>query len=199
VIPTIPELRAARTEKDWFEQLRGRWPLVDLRWLSQRPHILAAMRYGNTQLFHFATHGQRGSGPTAARIALDNGELTYQDVAGTPIRLGLGLAAPLVFLNACHSGRHQVSLAGHDGWVQRFLDLGCRGFVGANWMINDQLAARFATAFYDRMVAGEPLARAARLARKSIRKADPGNATWLAYAVYGHPRLRLEPPVAART
>ena len=44
-----------------------------------------------------------------------------------------------------------------------------------------------------RRVAGEPIARAVRLARLALREADPNNSTWLAYSLYAHPNAKAQP------
>jgi len=96
-------------------------------------------------------------------------------------------------MNACHSGRQAVSLTRADGWVERCLDMGCRAFLGANWEVNDQLAAQFAIEVYDRLVRGSTIARAVREARLLIRARDESNPTWLAYSLYAHPNMIVRP------
>ena len=51
------------------------------------------------------------------------------------------------------------------------------------------MASDFTKTFYDRLQAGDILSVAADAARTAIR--ESGDATWLAYVVYGHPHLQL--------
>jgi CHAT domain-containing protein len=143
-------------------------------------------------MFHFATHGALPrSGPSVASIQLDDSAFEFTQLRGSDVAQGLAAATPFVFLNACHSGRQDMAIAGSDGWVQRFLDLGCSGFIGANWMVNDALAAEFAIALYKELIRGTRLSSAVRIARSKVREMDPGNGTWLAYTAYGHPLFVL--------
>jgi hypothetical protein len=36
-------------------------------------------------------------------------------------------------MNACHSGRQRTGLTRNQGWVERLLEMGASGFLGANW------------------------------------------------------------------
>src|SRR5262249_47691088 len=105
---------------------------------------------------------------------------------------GLQRSAPLVFMNACHSARQDQGLTRAEGWVERMLEFGCSGFIGANWQIHDQLASRFAIEVYDGGFKGKTIASAVRQARLQLRRDSPGNATWLAYSLYAHPNMRVQ-------
>ncbi len=94
-------------------------------------------------------------------------------------------------MNACPSGRQVIGPTRPDGWVERCIDLGCRGFLGANWEVNDELAAMFAIEVYNRLVHRTPIAAAVRAARQLLRSQDPANPTWLAYSLYAHPKMTL--------
>jgi hypothetical protein len=196
--PVVPatNLVAALREGRYLDDLPARWPPVTL---SQPTPVRAAdvlnlMGDGRTHIFHFATHGVTPTdrdGP--ATIELDQGPLKTEELVGPRVARGLRAAAPLVFVNACHSGHQSVALVRDDGWVQRLLDLGCSAFIGANWAVDDELAADFAIAVYDRLVAGGTVAAAVREARTELRRRDPDNATWLAYSLYAHPHLVVHP------
>jgi hypothetical protein len=56
------------------------------------------------------------------------------------------------------------------------------------WKTTDQLAYEFAKAFYQRLQAGDCVAEAMRRARKDIVMS--GDATYLSYTLYAHPRIR---------
>ncbi len=95
---------------------------------------------------------------------------------------------PLVFLNACETGRVGAVLTEWGGWPNVFLRAGAGAFVGAAWSVRDKPAAAFATSFYNALLDGRTLAEAAGAARMSAKKL--GDASWLAFKVYGHPRAR---------
>jgi hypothetical protein len=95
---------------------------------------------------------------------------------------------PLVFLNACETGRAGAVLTAWGGWPNVFLRAGAGAFVGSSWAVRDDPAAAFSTAFYNTLLEGKTLAEAASAARASAKKM--GDASWLAFKVYGHPRAR---------
>jgi hypothetical protein len=95
---------------------------------------------------------------------------------------------PLVFLNACESGRLGRSLTAWGGWPRTFWDAGASAFVGTSWSVRDKPAKDFCEAFYGTLIDGKTLAEAAGAGRAAIK--DKGDATWLAYKVYGRPTAR---------
>jgi hypothetical protein len=99
---------------------------------------------------------------------------------------------PLVFLNACETGRIGAVLTAWGGWPNVFLRAGAGAFVGAAWAVRDKPAAAFSTTFYEALLDGKTLAEAASAARAAAKKL--GDASWLAFKVYGHPRARRAIP-----
>jgi hypothetical protein len=97
---------------------------------------------------------------------------------------------PLVFLNACETGRMGAVLTAWGGWPNVFLRAGAGAFVGSAWAVRDKPAAVFSTVFYNALLRNQTLAEAASAARTSAKKL--GDASWLAFKVYGHPRARRE-------
>lgn len=151
-----------------------------------------ALASGTYDGWHFTGHGE-SSGASADRSVMhlrDGGTLTPQDLSG---RLrNLGRARPLVFLNACQLGRGGLTLTGVGGWANRFLQAGAGAFIGAYWAVSDEASFAFARTFYDALLAGTPIGRAAREARESIQQSsDP--ATWLAWAVFADPYAKVVP------
>ena len=152
-------------------------------------------RQGESQLLHVATHGKFDSeNPDQSMLLLaDNEALLLSDFAGSG-GSGLRRSRPLVFLNACHSGRsgQGLTLSGMGGWAGRMITkLNVSAFIGSLWEVNDALAADFAIAFYDALINGKTLAQAFHQARKTVRDLQPGNSTWLAYTLYGDPNGRV--------
>lgn len=95
---------------------------------------------------------------------------------------------PLVFVNACQTGRQGSSIGGVAGFATAFLRprsrRGAAAFIGALWSVDDQLAHVFARTFYEGLKAGQPLSEAVRNARHACKTGN--DFTWLAYSVYGN-------------
>jgi hypothetical protein len=104
---------------------------------------------------------------------------------------------PLVFLNACETGRVGAVLTAWGGWPNVFLRAGAGAFVGSAWAVRDKPAGKFAQAFYNALLDGKILAEAASLARSAAKVV--GDASWLAFKVYGHPRARRAPLISSQT
>jgi CHAT domain-containing protein len=197
--PVVPpsNLPAAQLESQYMTSLPARWPPLTLYNPLPRSadEVRAVMAAGRVNLFHIATHGNfQVSDPTNAAIQIGTSQLTPASLTGNPIANGFTAGRPLVFINACHSGRQGLALSGLGGWVDRVVQLGASGFIGTNWEVQDDLAAQFAIRFYDYLRMGSTFGTACRLARQEIRQANPGNSTWLAYVLYAHPLGTLQVP-----
>ncbi|MCP4545557.1 MAG: CHAT domain-containing protein [bacterium] len=119
----------------------------------------------------------RGATPHHWSFILGLGdELTSHDLNSEVRRLGI--ARPLVFVNACRSGR---------GMAQAFLEASAGAFIGSQWALSNDAQFFFAQAFYERFMTGFPIGEATRWARARVRKACPGDPSWLAYTVFAHP------------
>jgi CHAT domain-containing protein/NB-ARC domain-containing protein len=185
VVPRDSQLASAEGE---YEDLRG---LADgeRRRVERIPARLRdlqeAFQKGAYDGWHFTGHGtHRDSAPDLSVIALDEREeLTPAHLHGPARRMGL--KHPLIFLNACSSGRTGVSLTEIGGWAPHFLRAGAGACIGALWPIDDGPARNFARVFYAAFLAGQPIAEAATTARQSVRA--EGDPTWLAYTVFAHP------------
>jgi CHAT domain-containing protein len=82
-----------------------------------------------------------------------------------------------------------MGLNSPGGWPRGFLAAGAGAFIGPYWKVLDGAAAGFSTAFYQALLNGASVGKAALDARAQIRAAsDP---TWLAYSVYAHPDARV--------
>ncbi len=95
---------------------------------------------------------------------------------------------PLVFLNACETGRVGAVLTDWGGWPNIFLRAGAGAFVGTSWAVRDIPASAFAKAFYAALLNGKTLAEAASEARSAAKAL--GDSSWLAFKVYGYPLAR---------
>jgi hypothetical protein len=185
VVPTDSGLAYAAPETEFLLSLASQERRVE-RIPATFLDLHAALASGSYDGWHFSGHGSYRDEPNPERSALilDGGDqLTPEDLGGRVANLGK--ARPLVFLNACQVGQSQMSLTGIGGWASRFLRAGAGGFIGAYWSVYDRPAFDFAQAFYDRLLTGVPLGRAAREARLAARA--PGDPTWLAYTIFADP------------
>lgn len=187
-------LLAAQAESDYFAELhRRQWEVSLTGPLKSVDEVTQTIRGGQTHLFHFACHGNfDAANANESKLKLGTEFLMPRDIKalGPFVRK----SKPVVFLNACHSGRVGIGLTQIGGWAQTFLDGEASAFIGALWEANDVLAAQFAQEFYNRLwglgpFAGKrrPLGQAFHEARMAIKQADPANPTWLAYVLYGDP------------
>ncbi len=149
-------------------------------------------------VLHLACHGIADPGDIrrAALVIGDRPGLTDGDQAepilldAETVRYGVRLRKrrPLVFLHACEAGRHGVGLTAWGGWPQTFMEAGAGAFIGASWPVRDRPASLFACAFYEALWEGRTLGEAAQRAREAAKPV--GDASWLAFKVYGHPLAR---------
>lgn len=150
---------------------------------------------GELDFLHFAGHGEVLLGNIAnAQLLLqgrvEGGNYLPEYLSANTVRqyANIKSARPLVVLNACQAGRAGYQLTGIGGFARSFLLAGASAFVGALWSVGDQPARTFTEEFYHRLRAGDSLAQATTAARKAAQLA--GDATWLAYTVYGHPHAK---------
>lgn len=95
---------------------------------------------------------------------------------------------PIIFFNACETGRNRQALNLWYGWADIFLKAGAGAFVGTAWPVKNGPANAFASAFYSSLKQGKTLAEASIAARNAAKFED---ASWLAYRVYGEPSARV--------
>ena len=147
-----------------------------------------AFMSGRFDGIHFACHGSLNELDLQVLHLGHQEKLTPGHITG--LVANLGDARPLVFLNACSSGRTFRRLNTIDGWAQRFLSAGCSAFLGAYWETEDKACLAFTRAFYDGLISGKPISEAARGARAASKR--KGGTSWLAYTVYAHPLATIE-------
>jgi hypothetical protein len=152
-----------------------------------------ALKEGKFSLLHLGCHN-RFEGPFAADesyVALEDGPFFVGELT-RPLEGVLRSAAPLIFFNACASGRTGFSLTGLGSWGVRFAQLGCGAFIGSLWEVTSRGAVVFARAFYEHLAACRPLGEVMLLAKQEVRRHYPQDPTWLAYCCFGDPMARVE-------
>jgi CHAT domain-containing protein len=159
--------------------------------------LLEVLKEGNFDVLHIACHGQaehddieRSRLILGEKPALPGQPPTAISVEPRDVRSEANLKKrhPIVFLNACESGRLGPSLTAWAGWPSAFLETGAGAFVGTSWPVRGTPAKVFAETFYEALGHGMSLAEATTAARASAKKL--GDASWLAYKVFGHPLAR---------
>ena len=148
---------------------------------------------GDFGVLHFACHNTYD--PAAgSSITLDS-RFTPKLMTTAVIGQVLARSAPTVFINACRAAGVAATYNRLDGWASRFLEAGAAAFVGSLWAVSDKTAREFAGEFYGHLKAGASLGEAVTLARQAAAS-EPGDPTWLAYTVYGHPGATIRQPQA---
>lgn len=196
VVPTTSGLAHAPCEKEYMLSLGdGERTVTCIP--ANRDDVLVALKDGGYDCWHFTGHGKMGEqNPDFAKLELDNGVISPALLGGEVENLGLH--QPLVFLNACQSGRLAMSLTDVGGWAARFLcaaadvhpTFGAAAFIGTFWEIDDLAALEFAKAFYGALLHDkQPVGDAVKQARSAIRTL--GGLDRLAYTVFAHPLAKV--------
>jgi hypothetical protein len=160
--------------------------------IEEKAALERFLQAGQAEVVHFACHGRFKSAiPGHSVVVIGNRSLRPDDL--TAENRNFGRIQPLVFLNACDSGRLGLGLTGLDGWAEAFLKANAGFFIGSVWSTTDELASRFAETFYRRLQAGDSVGEAMRQAREAARR--PGDATYLSYTLYANPCVRAARPL----
>lgn len=196
VIPDYPDMAwrlvAPPAEQAFLERLLGATPVV-----PHQAEVLALLRDPDAfDLLHFAGHGRAASDSIADAELLLQGRMERGTYLPEPLPVAVVRqnfradgSSPIVILNACQTGRLGYQLASIGGFAEAFVGGGAGAFVSSLWSVGDIPARVFVEALYEQLLAGESMAAAVRAARERARAA--GDATWLSYTVYAHPRARL--------
>jgi hypothetical protein len=192
-------------ELDYFtttspESLRGRG-ITPKAITATRDAFYDALAKGDFDVLHISCHAEspHRSIDRASLVIGDEtppgdtkSRLVQVDTVTLEAEARLQNRRPLIFLNACETARVGAVLTAWGGWPNVFLRKGAGAFIGASWAVRDKPAAAFSTTFYNELLDGKTLAEAASAARAVAKKL--GDASWLAFKVYGHPRARRASP-----
>jgi CHAT domain-containing protein len=160
---------------------------------ARRRKLYEAFEQGGFDVLHLACHGTFGGSASADATAVLLEDGLFQAAELSPRMEGaLRREMPLIFFNACHSGRLGFSPTGLGSWGARLVLLGCGGFIGSLWPVTDTAALAFARAFYGELIRGCAIGEAVARARREVREAFPGDPTWLAYCCFADPMAQLE-------
>jgi hypothetical protein len=199
--PTLP---AAEAEIDWIKDgLEKNWKeQVEIDVLKReqvKGHELNKLLRGGTyDVIHYAGHARFDQNkPELSGLLLTDKEVFF---AQKIRRLLEG--RPLVFLNACESGRcaneqkpqeikQYLLKESAEGLSKAVIYGGALCCIGALWPIYDRPAAEFALQFYERVLAGYKVGEAMQESRIQSKEAYPNQITWAAFVLYGDPTYRL--------
>ena len=154
--------------------------------LKEKQQLEDFFQKGGADVVHFACHGAfEAQNPGQSVVLLGDRTLTPDDIVAGNCKFAI--AQPLVFLNACDSGRQGIGLTGLEGWARKFLEAGVGFFIGSIWKTDDRLAYQFARTFYTQLLARDSVGEAMKKAR--IAAFTRGDASYLSYTLYANPRI----------
>ncbi|ACN13771.1 conserved hypothetical protein [Desulforapulum autotrophicum HRM2] len=199
VIPYYPhpeyQLDEAEKEVDFLES-SFKATLVE-------PHIAPVRKFLESKdgfdLLHFACHGFASSVDINRAELLLQGRIEGANYVTEKLRVSVieqlsGIVAdngcrPIVTLNACQAGRAGYKMTSIGGFSRAFLKQGAGMLVATLWSVGDLPASKFTEMLYKRLLKNDNLGKAATAARLAAKQ--EGEATWLAYTVYGNPYATL--------
>lgn len=199
VVPDYPHpdyvLPEASKERDFLKQA------FQAKAVTPQPNEVREIlqEAGAFDLLHFACHGFAESDNISNAQLMLEGKIENQKYV--PAYLSATTAdqfsnlkteenRPMVILNACQAARAGYTLTGVGGFAQAFINRGAGCFVSSLWSVGDSPARTFTETLYSRLLQSKKLSDAAIDAREKAKAT--GDATWLAYAVYGHPYMRVK-------
>ncbi len=199
IIPHYPDSRyqlpQAEEEAEFLEQTFHAQAIE-----PQSTPVRKLLETGNFDLLHFAGHGTAdldnvGNSKLMLQGRMDENTYIPNYLSATTIGQFANLKSvdknsPMIVLNACQIGREGYTYTSLGGFAQAFLKGGASAFIGPLWSVGDRSARIFTETLYKELIKGLTLSEATVIAREQARHA--GDATWLAYAVYGHPHLRIQ-------
>jgi CHAT domain-containing protein/tetratricopeptide (TPR) repeat protein len=141
----------------------------------------------DADVVHIATHGMfRGDDPAFSSLRLADGWMSLHEV------YGLRLAAKLVCVSACQSGRNWVG-AGDElvGLTRGFLHAGAGSLLVSLWPVDDEATARLMIRFYRGLRRGGPIDETLRAAMLEVREELPHPYYWSPFLLVGGGGARL--------
>ena len=184
----------------WTDRSSAGGTAIAVRQRTTRAELLQALSEPTAeQLMYFYCHATTKSGADAGGIKGSNIELTGREKISiddfdveAPRRDKLP-GNPLVFLNACESG--ELTPAFYDGFIPYFLSKGARGVVGTECKTPAVFATEWATRFFPRFLAGEPIGALFLALRREFMEKER-NPLGLIYAVYCDADTRIDPALS---
>lgn len=184
-------------QETYWQQAVAACPAIRLRRRTMASELVDALNDAATddQIVYFFCHaesvGLRGGGPGSSNLTLSgNGSLDLADLTVRASSRHKLSGAPLVFINACESGK--LSPLFYNGFVPYFMSKGARGVIGTECKVPGRFAEAWAGKFFDAFLAGRPLGETMRLLRRNFYLAD-GNPLGLLYGLHCSADTRIDP------
>jgi hypothetical protein len=204
IVDPTSDLPGAVVESEGIRKLVAADPRIRVTTLvkgeATREAVLEHFRSERFDAIHYAGHAHfdpQVVGESGIRCA--DGPLRALDL------LNLRSLPPLLFFNACESGRMRKlrssrsrpsrkaarkTLADTVGFAEAFMRYGVMNYVGTYWPVGDDSAAGFARAFYGALLEGEAMGSALISGRQAVQKTD--SVDWADYIHYGDSRFTLK-------
>jgi len=189
VAPNYPApntLESAQDETTYLAQKFGA-TLVSPRYADVKELLGQADGF---DLLHFACHGENDPQKVDSGLMLENGELK-SSVVSLISQFGANGNRPIIVLNACQAGDQRQGLTTFGGFAKAFISRQAGVFVAPLWSVGDKEATLFSRELYEALDRGTTISEATTTARETTRQKGE-DASWLAYAVYGHPHARCQ-------
>lgn len=163
---------------------------------DKEAHVWAVqkkLKSGKYKIVHFAGHSMYDSDSAQGSLFLSDGQLQTES-----IKSSVG-GSPLVFLNACQSGRGrgEVVDAGYrgiyaSGIASSFIIGGALACIAAIWEVQDSSGQKFSLGFYQELVKGASVGEALRrIKEKEYKEGIEENRSWASYVLFGDPTKRI--------
>ncbi len=163
--------------------------------------IVAELESGRYDVVHYAGHAFFDAArPETSGLVLADGHLTGSALAG------LTRLPPLVFFNACESGRVRLrrdpdgvahaessrreSARRNVGLAETLLRAGVANYIGTHWPVGDAAASEFASVLYARLLKRDSIGDAMLAARRAVHALRSPD--WADYIHYGDPEFELK-------
>lgn len=194
------DLKGAEIETEALKRLLSGRKNVEFVSLERddatKSRILELMGSGSTldepgfDIVHYAGHADHdelepGNG---GLLAAGDEFITGRDIQDLPV------IPPIVFFNACQSGKIRLTRSGGKlipkrtidrsvSLAEAFLEGGVRSFVGTYWPVGDTSAKLFSNTFYSALISGATLGTALVQSRRAVFESK--NADWADYMHFG--------------
>ena len=202
IINPTGDLLGAEQEAERIGQLAAGDSRLRIKRLAReqatRAAVLEQLKSERYDAIHYAGHAFFNPDiPGESGILCADGTLRALDL------LSVRSLPPLLFFNACESGRLRGaqkrrpsrsnvtrSLGEKVGFAEALMRYGVANFVGTYWPVGDSAASSFAREFYGALLAGGTIGEALLAGRKAVQKS--GSVDWADYMHYGDPRFSLK-------
>ncbi|MEO1673035.1 MAG: CHAT domain-containing protein, partial [Cyanobacteria bacterium J06631_2] len=178
---SLSQLSGAEAEAKAIAKILGTTAIIG----EAATETTAIARMQEAKLIHLATHGlfdeHQGLQSSLAFSTRDNqdGFLTAEEI------LDLDLAADLVVLSACNTGRGKITGDGVVGLSRSFLLAGAQSTMVSLWYVPDLATSALMTDFYQQLQGDLSQPQALRRAMLNTMETYPSPREWAAFVLVG--------------